>query len=119
MLTQAGFETGIDVGRLRRAVAIAEELTGQTLGAGSRPSSTRSRSARLQVRALSDGIESYPVAARTAERIPHLTPALSAPRGGEGDSAIGVSVPLRPLGGGGQGRWGHRAAVISQDRKSL
>ena len=32
MLTEAGFETGIDVGGLRRAVAIAEELTGQTLG---------------------------------------------------------------------------------------
>ena len=32
MLAEAGFETGIDVGGLRRAVAIAEELTGQTLG---------------------------------------------------------------------------------------
>ena len=32
MVTEAGFETGIDVGGLRCAVAIAEELTGQTLG---------------------------------------------------------------------------------------
>ena len=32
MLGEAGFETGIDVDGLRRAVAIAGELTGQTLG---------------------------------------------------------------------------------------
>ncbi len=32
MLAEAGFETGIDVEALRRAVAIAEELTGQRLG---------------------------------------------------------------------------------------
>ena len=32
MLTEAGFETGVDVARLRRAVTVAEELTGQSLG---------------------------------------------------------------------------------------
>ena len=32
MVSEAGFETGIDVGGLRKAVAVAEELTGQSLG---------------------------------------------------------------------------------------
>ncbi len=32
MLSEAGFETGIDVSGLRRAATLAEELTGQTLG---------------------------------------------------------------------------------------
>ena len=32
MLTEAGFETGIDLDGLRRAVAVAEDLTGRSLG---------------------------------------------------------------------------------------
>ena len=32
MLNEAGFETGIDVGGLRKAVAVAERLTDQQLG---------------------------------------------------------------------------------------
>ena len=32
MLNESGYETGIDVAGLRRAVGIAEEITGATLG---------------------------------------------------------------------------------------
>ena len=39
---------------------------------------------------------------------PHLTPALSAPKGGEGDFAGAAYVPLRPLGGGDRGRSARR-----------
>ena len=37
---------------------------------------------------------------------PPLTPALSSPRGGEGNSAIGDSAPPTPIGGRGQGEVG-------------
>ncbi|MGD9536302.1 MAG: hydroxymethylglutaryl-CoA lyase [Alphaproteobacteria bacterium] len=50
MLNESGFETGIDVEGLRRAVAIAERLTGQSLG-GRITGFLRSRDARRQAKA--------------------------------------------------------------------
>jgi hydroxymethylglutaryl-CoA lyase len=50
MLNEAGFETGIDVEDLRRAVAVAERLTGQSLG-GRITGFLRSRDARREAKA--------------------------------------------------------------------
>jgi hydroxymethylglutaryl-CoA lyase len=50
MLNESGYETGIDVEALRHAVAIAERLTGQSLG-GRISGFLRSRDARRQVQA--------------------------------------------------------------------
>ena len=50
MLNEAGYETGIDVEGLRRAVGVAETLTSQSLG-GRITSFLRSRDARRQAKA--------------------------------------------------------------------
>ena len=42
---------------------------------------------------------------------PLLTPALSSPRGGEGEQAAATCVPPPPLGEGDRGRWGRTASI--------
>ena len=93
----------------------ATRREGPTVGsdAGGRAAERGPPSARIH-RALSDRMESFAVAAgsrlqvlRGPKRIPHLTPTLSAPRGGEGEQAAPTCVPPPPFGGRGTGGGGN------------